>query len=82
MEDQAKQDYLVLFGDGVRKLRTTAGFSQEELAERAGIDRSYLGGIERGEHNLALINIIKIANALSLPPSELLKSLTTQQAKQ
>ncbi len=81
MEQQVKQDYLAQFGEGVKKFRSAAGFSQEELAGRAGIDRSYLGGIERGEHNLALINIIKIADALSLPPSELLRSLTAQQAE-
>ncbi len=81
MEQQVKHGYLSRFGQGVKKFRSAAGFSQEELADRAGIDRSYLGGIERGEHNLALINIIKIADALSLPPSELLKSLTTQQAE-
>ena len=82
MEDQEKQHHLVLFGEGLRKLRTISRFSQEELAERAGIDRSYLGGIERGEHNLALINIIKISNALNLEPYELLKPLTAKQDNQ
>lgn len=77
MEDLAKKGYLLSFGEGLRNLRTKAGFSQEELAERAGIDRSYLGGIERGEHNLALINIIKIASALSLPRYKLLETLST-----
>lgn len=76
MEDQSKKDYLLSFGEGLRDLRTKSGYSQEELAERAGIDRSYLGGIERGEHNLALINIIKIAKALSLPPHRLLETLS------
>lgn len=78
MEDPSKQVDLVLFGEGLRKLRSHAGFSQEELAERAGIDRSYLGGIERGEHNLALINIVKIANALNLAPHKLLEVLATK----
>jgi len=75
MEDKSKQEYQIIFGESLRKLRVQADFSQEELAERAGIDRSYLGGIERGEHNLALINIIKIAKALNLPPHKLLESL-------
>ena len=75
MEDKSKQDYQIIFGESLRRLRVQADFSQEELAERAGIDRSYLGGIERGEHNLALINIIKIAKALNLPPHRLLESL-------
>lgn len=78
MEEQEKQEYLALFGEGLRKLRSKAGFSQEELADKAGIDRSYLGAIERGEHNLALINIVKIAKALGLPPHLLLKTLATK----
>jgi transcriptional regulator with XRE-family HTH domain len=48
--------------------------SQEGLALAADLDRSYVGGIERGEHNIALINIIKIASALQLKVSELLKA--------
>jgi transcriptional regulator with XRE-family HTH domain len=63
---------LIIFGEALRELRAASGYSQEALAERAGIDRSYLGGIERGEHNLALINIVKIANALGIYPHELL----------
>ncbi len=78
MDKQAKHDCLILFGDGLRKLRANAGFSQEELAERAGMDRSYLGAIERGEHNLALINIVKIACALDLNPHQLLEALAIQ----
>ena len=78
MEDPGKKFYLVLFGQSLRQLRSDAGFSQEELAERAGIDRSYLGAIERGEHNLALINIIKLAVALNLKPYRLLESLDNQ----
>jgi transcriptional regulator with XRE-family HTH domain len=81
MEEQTKQEYLILFGEGLRKLRANVGLSQEELAERAGIDRSYLGAIERGEHNLALINIVKIAHALKLNPHELLETLANKSVK-
>jgi len=81
MKEQTKQGYLVLFGEGLRDLRSNAGFSQEELAEKAGIDRSYLGAIERGEHNLALINIVKIADALNLHPHQLLEALTPKSGR-
>jgi len=48
------------------------GLAQETLALETELDRSYLGGIERGEHNLALINLLKIAKALKTSPSALL----------
>jgi len=59
------------FGDRVRDLRLAKGLSQEELAFRAGIHRTYLGGIERGERNPALKNISAIAEALHVTLSEL-----------
>ena len=61
------------FGEKVRELRRVRGLSQEELAFRAGIHRNYLGGIERGERNPALDNIVAIAKALGVDPSELLR---------
>lgn len=61
------------FGQAVRAARLEQGISQEALADLAGIDRSYMGGIERGEHNVALINIQKIAAALDLSIAELMK---------
>lgn len=64
---------LAAFGQAVRASRLEMGLSQEALADEAGIDRSYMGGIERGEHNLALINIKKIASALNQPVSELMR---------
>ena len=66
---------LVLIGAEIRTIRRNKGLSQEALADKANIDRSYLGGIERGEHNLAIINLLKIAAALNVKPSSLLDKL-------
>ena len=64
---------LVALGQAIRKLRLMSGFSQESLALAAGLDRSYVGGIERGENNITIMNLIKIADALDIKTSELLK---------
>ncbi|MEQ1765874.1 MAG: helix-turn-helix transcriptional regulator, partial [Methylotenera sp.] len=63
---------LVGLGAILRAERKAQGMSQEALADRADIDRSYMGGIERGEHNVAIINLLKIANALGIKASVLL----------
>lgn len=60
------------FGERVRELRQAKSLSQEELAFKAGVHRTYLGGIERGERNPSLKNIAAIAEALSVSLSELL----------
>ena len=62
------------FGKRVRELRLAKGLSQEELAYRADVHRTYLGGIERGERNPALKNISAIAEALGVSLSELFTS--------
>ncbi len=69
----AGEQVLVDLGMAIRNARLAMGLSQEALAIDAGLDRSYMGGIERGEHNLAIMNIAKIANALGVTPSDLLK---------
>lgn len=65
---------LVALGAAIRRARTGVGLSQEALAVDADLDRSYVGGIERGEHNLTVMNVVKIAGALKLKPSTLLES--------
>jgi transcriptional regulator with XRE-family HTH domain len=64
---------LTLFGERVRVLRQARGLSQEALALAAGLDRTYIGGVERGERNISLLNIQKIAQALDVSPADLLK---------
>ena len=61
------------FGNKVRLLRMQQGYSQEELAARAGVHRTYIGMIERAEKNITLENIHKIATSLDVEMSELLK---------
>jgi transcriptional regulator with XRE-family HTH domain len=63
------------FGEHIRTIRKAQGLSQEQLAELSGLHRNYIGGVERGERNLALLNIIRLAHALGMSPSELLKGL-------
>ena len=65
------KDYLQEFGARVRALRKAAGYSQEDFALEIGLDRTYMGGVERGERNLALLNIRKIARGLKISEKEL-----------
>lgn len=59
------------FGERVRELRKKKGLSQENLALISGLDRTYIGGVERGERNISLVNIHVIASALGVPVREL-----------
>lgn len=63
---------LISLGKAIRRARIDAELSQEVLAADAELDRSYMGGVERGEHNLSLMNLCKISAALNMNPSELL----------
>lgn len=70
-----KNNKLIL-GATVRDLRTKLGYSQELLAEKANLHRTYIGGIERGERNVALENIVRLARALRVKPSQLLERIS------
>lgn len=69
------------FGENVRRLRKRAGFSQEVLADRTGLHRTYIGGIERGERNPSLENIVALADGLGCPIDELFSALLAKRAK-
>ncbi|MGD0121703.1 MAG: helix-turn-helix transcriptional regulator [Candidatus Limnocylindrales bacterium] len=66
MAESAAEPILQAFGLAVRNLRRERGLSQEEFADLVGVHRTYMGGIERGERNVSLVNIGKIAESLGL----------------
>ena len=68
-----EKSYLLKVGDKIRQLRTDIGLSQEKLSFACDLDRTYIGSVERGERNISVINLKKIAKALNTDPSELLK---------
>jgi transcriptional regulator with XRE-family HTH domain len=68
-------DPRVLFGKRLRELRRRNGLTQETLADRARLHRNYVGGVERGERNISLINIVELAQALGIKPSALLSKI-------
>jgi transcriptional regulator with XRE-family HTH domain len=71
-----KSKRLLALGQQIRRLREMKEISQEEFAAQAGLDRAYYGGIERGERNVAALNLIKIAVALGSEVGELFPSLS------
>lgn len=66
-----KRDVRLCFGLAVRKRRQELNLSQEELAEKAALHRTYIGDIERGKRNVSLVNIAKLAKALNLSIADL-----------
>jgi transcriptional regulator with XRE-family HTH domain len=66
-------DPRILFGVRLIELRKAKGWSQERLSLESGVARSYLGGVERGQRNIALVNICRLAEALAVSPAELLR---------
>lgn len=71
---QDAENALKRLGEAVRASRKALGMSQEALADAAGLDRSHMGKIERGERNVTLLNVTRIAKALERKPSELMSS--------
>jgi len=73
---QNTNDPRLLFGRRVRQLRIEQGLSQERLAELSSLHRNYVGGAERGERNVGLLNVVKLAHALRVRPINLLGLIT------
>ena len=69
-----QQADLQIFGRRLAALRKERGWSQERLALESGLARSYLGGVERGQRNIALLNILRLARTLECAPGELLRA--------
>jgi transcriptional regulator with XRE-family HTH domain len=69
------EDVRVRFGKALRARRRQLGVSQEEFADLCGLDRTYVGGIERGERNLGLVNIEKLARALKISLSDVFRGV-------
>jgi transcriptional regulator with XRE-family HTH domain len=74
---QTKNPNLVKLGKQIRMIREQRGFTQEGFAAEAEIDRSYTGGIERGERNIAALNLIRIAKTLKVEVGELFPPIKT-----
>ncbi|MBA2650113.1 MAG: helix-turn-helix transcriptional regulator [Legionella sp.] len=72
-----KHPALIKLGNKIRELRKIKNLSQEAFADEAGLDRTYMGGVERGERNLATLNLIRIAAALDVEVGELFPPINT-----
>lgn len=71
----SRRNALATFGERLRSFRLELGLSQEELADRADFDRTYVSLVERGRRNISLLNICKFAKALKTTPAELVRDL-------
>lgn len=66
-----ENNFLHIFGQKIKQLRTSKGWSQEKLGYEANLDRTYIGGIERGERNISLLKTKQIADALNVEMKDL-----------
>lgn len=73
LSQQRQHPALIALGEAIRLARKKQGISQEKLALMAGIDRSYIGRVERGDNNVAILTLLKIAPALNVGLKDLMK---------
>ena len=73
---KTKEPALIQLGENIRSLREQQGLSQEDLAEKADLDRTYIGGVERGERNLTILSALKVADALGICLSNLVEGVS------
>lgn len=78
MKAGSEKNAQIAFGRAMRKFREAVGISQEKLALICGIHRTYIGGVERGERNISIQNMARIANALQIPLSKLMLEMERQ----
>jgi len=76
-----KDKHLVALGCQIRELRKSKGLSQEQLAWQAEVDRSYVGGVERGERNISFLTLIKIAKCLDCDVATFTKGIPKKNDK-
>lgn len=73
--DKRRDAERLVFGARIRELRQAAGLSQDALAEQAGLHRTYVSSLERGQRNVGLDNILALADALQMAPAKLFETL-------
>jgi transcriptional regulator with XRE-family HTH domain len=74
-EQITDESYLVELGNRVRSARKSLGWTQEDLADASGLDRSYIGGIERGERNISFLSLCLIARSLRIDIASITKDI-------
>lgn len=70
MYDDEEKNVLQKIGNNIRQMRLEKGFSQEAFADYVGLHRTYMGGVERGERNISLLNLLKILRKLECQPNQ------------
>lgn len=81
LREMSRDADLAALGSRIRELRSRRGWSQEGFADRCGLDRTYVGGIERGERNLAVINLLRIARTLEVPVGTLFERVESETSR-